>query len=997
MCGDGSFANIGRVYLRYSVVSAQYVVVVSTSFARWDLPIPSLALYSVLLIVGLRQLAAAQPASPAQWLYPAGSSTALPIQGVPSLPQSLDSLTVKWRVDAIAGNTSIVVADIAPTAPLDSGTQYSPLELAAVVGGKLVLVDARGKLRNTTHLPPFAHAISVVIDSSLLPAALGSRLPSILFLQTAERATSPDSFAVAYIAGYDTAADSIALLTRLTYDLRPYAPNLAAWVRPIFAMPSTNGMAVYSVLGTTAPRIDSSNAGVPYFRGLAVTRITPGLLGGGSFPIPDAGDNPSERIPVAPHVGLTQPSLVAFSPAVWTCLLPSTPSNDSTVITTASGSRTIGTEATLLCALFANGLLGERFQASQLDTILSAPRAKPIVTPYWVELHDGTRLGHYILLAESYLGRDGSFGRAQLHLLTEDGTPITSPRNGQNPPFRGGRDRGWAIGIGNLDGNANNELLPYYPNNPGAEIVLTESSRDVAVASSRLMVLRYRSGTAVPKPSPAGAVLAPLDTIVTFPITGWLAAVADLDSAADGKAEVLLADGSDLLVLRLRDYADPRFRMGAPFDTAFLWHAPGEAITNVAVADPDGDGKLDIIVTTTNATYLLGAIPAGALRIVTPRDTTGSALTVCLHDTIVLRWRFFYAGERRYSIAFRSSSGSHRLLVRDTLLRGDTITVHIPAATLRNEQGRLVVWLSSDSTIRDESSDIAISNSSVQIDTSTLQTSYRAGERIIIAGRTECVDTLQFFASLDSGLSWQPLRASSTIGSGRFIAALDLPCVPFAPLGNADTTLIVRVRGISAADTTDSDALPMRLLPNSIALDISSNQPSFCCEYQVMATPAAVPCSTAIVFVRYGSGEPWVLVDSTDGAPVTVRGRGGSSDTIYLRWACRGSCIRTDTVLLQSPLRLITAVAPNPVQRGQEVCRILTTPRSTTAVTIRIFDASDRIVRTLVHEQIRLSQQMYCDIWDCRSDSGELVPPGVYYVLARSNDGWEAFEAVYVR
>lgn len=988
-------ANIGQVYLCYFVVSAQYVVVVSASFARWDSPIPSLALYIALLIVGLWQSAAAQPASPAQWLYPAGSSTALPIQVVPSLPQSLDSLTVKWRSDAIAGKASVVVADLVPTPPLDSGMRFSPLELAAVVGGKLVLVDARGIRRYTTQLPPFAHAISVVIDSTLLPVALSSRLPSLLFLQTAERATSPDSFAVAYIAAYDAAADSIALLTRLTYDLRPYTPNLAAWVRPFFAMPSTSGIAVYAVLGTTAPQIDSSSPAIPYFRGVAVTRIVPTLLGG-SFPIPDAGDNPSERIPVAPQVGLTQPSLTALSPTVWTCLLSSTPSNDSTVITTSNGSRTIGTRATLLCLLFTNGLLGERFQAIQLDTLLSAPTAKPFVIPYWVELHDGTRHNRYILLAESYLGRDGSFGRAQLHLFAENGAPITSPRNGQNPPFRGGRDRGWAIGIGDLDGRASNELLPHYPNNPGAEIVLTESSRDLAVAASRLMVLRYRSGTPTPKQSPAGAVLAPLDTIVTFTITGWLAAVADLDSAADGKAELLLIDGSDLLVLRLRDYADPRFRLGAPFDTVATWNVPTEAITNVAVADPDGDGRLDIIVTTTKATYLLGIIPSAALRIIEPPATNSTPLTFCTRDTIVLRWRLLYAGEHRYSIAFRSSNGVLRYLVQDTLLQGDTITVRIPASALRNQRGRLAVWLSSHPTISDESGEVAVSNGSVLVDTVALQTTYRAGDRVIIAGRADCVDTLQFFARLDSG-SWQPLRALSTISSGRFIATLDLPCIPFAPLGNRDTLLMVRARGISAADTTNSDTIRMRLLPVSIELVITSNQPPFCCEYQVEPAPVALPCPVAVVFVRHSSTDPWVLLDSTNGMSVTVRGRGESSDTLYLRWTCRGSCIRTDTTIFPSPLRLITAVAPNPVQRGQEVCRILTVPRRTAAVTIRIFDASDRVVRTLVQDHMRTAQQTYCDVWDCRSDSGELVAPGVYYVLARSSDGWEAFEAIYVR
>lgn len=934
----------------------------------------------------------AQPAAPAQWQFPNGSSTALPIQAHASAPQNPGTLTLKWRSPAIAGDVQPVIADIVPNPVLGNEFRSAPLEIAAVVGGKIVTITATGTLLHASTLPPFAQAISFVADSAMLPPSLRARIPSLLFLQTAESSVQRDSFAVAYIAAYDTTSDSVALVARLTYDLRPYAPNLFAWVRPIMATSSGTDLAVYSVLGTTSPRRTSSGTPLPYLRGVTTSRVLPSLLGT-TFPLPDVGDNIGERLTVAPHVGISQPSIAVASPTSWVCTLPCTPSDDDTTITSPYGSQTQGQRAYLLAALMSAGLLSERFSAVALDTILSAPTAKPVVTPYMVELRDSGRPQWYILLAESYRGRDGSFGRAQLHLFASDGTPLTRPNDPFNPPFRGKDNSGWSLGVGDLDGTATNELLPYFPNNAGTEIVLTESSRQHAVPMSRLMVLRYRSGAPVPKPSPAGATLAPLDTIATFPITGWLAAVADLDSASDGKAEVLLADGSDLLVLRLRNYSDPLFRSGAPFDTVFVWSAPGEEITNVAVADLDGDARLDVVVTTTGATYALGNLPRAPLRILAPSANS----TFCVRDTIELRWRYLYASEHRVSIAFESAAGSRRFFARDTLVSGDTVTFGIPASALRNQTGRFLVWLSLDSTLRDSSGVISVISGRVELDTATIPVQVRAGSRLMVSGRAECLDSVDVHGSFDGGRTWQRITATSTVAAGTFAAMVDIPCIPFPPLGSADTVLLLTAVGTSIADTTRSDTIALRLAPMPVPLVIRAVSPSFCCQYQVSIPAGGATCPQAAVYVQYAPSEGWTLLDSAATDTITVRGREGSSDTLRIRWACLRTCLRTDTVIVRDTLRLITAIAPNPVLRGQEMCRILTTPRSDAAVTIRIFDASDRVVRTLVSGEYRRARQMYCDVWDCRSDSGELVPPGMYYVLARSTDGWESFEAVYVR
>ncbi|GIV55432.1 MAG: hypothetical protein KatS3mg040_0200 [Candidatus Kapaibacterium sp.] len=169
---------------------------------------------------------------------------------------------------------------------------------------------------------------------------------------------------------------------------------------------------------------------------------------------------------------------------------------------------------------------------------------------------------------------------------------------------------------------------------------------------------------------------------------------------------------------------------------------------------------------------------------------------------------------------------------------------------------------------------------------------------------------------------------------------------------------------------------------------------------------AVPPFSQAISFVADSSLLPpafhtrmpnLLLLDSTARDSLLLPSRDGSSDTLRIRWSCNGTCGRSDTAVILPSTRLVQAIVPNPVLRGQELCRIVTAPRQTDRITIRIFDGSDRLVRTLVHDDERSGGQIYCHVWDCRSDSSELVPPGVYYVLVQASSGWKSFEAVYVR
>jgi hypothetical protein len=85
-----------------------------------------------------------------------------------------------------------------------------------------------------------------------------------------------------------------------------------------------------------------------------------------------------------------------------------------------------------------------------------------------------------------------------------------------------------------------------------------------------------------------------------------VAAVNNLDGCEEEKDEILIVSGSRIFVLKMNDYTSSKFRSGQYFDTIFTYKFNSETITSAAIADVDGDGKNDIIVTTNAGIYVVG-------------------------------------------------------------------------------------------------------------------------------------------------------------------------------------------------------------------------------------------------------------------------------------------------------------------------------------------------------------------------------------------------------
>ena len=174
--------------------------------------------------------------------------------------------------------------------------------------------------------------------------------------------------------------------------------------------------------------------------------------------------------------------------------------------------------------------------------------------------------------------------------MKTDGEMLTFPREvvSNSPSFDGNNNHLWSVAIGDVDGKSSNELLPYFPNNSGNEIIVTQSTRDLAVVSNKLSILRYRSGPAdYINRRRRLLIYIPSNTIATEQINGWVAAVNDIDGADDGKAEIFLCDSATLKILRMRDYNDLTFKLGTPFEIVKTFNFTNK-IYSLEIADLEG-------------------------------------------------------------------------------------------------------------------------------------------------------------------------------------------------------------------------------------------------------------------------------------------------------------------------------------------------------------------------------------------------------------------------
>lgn len=978
-------------------------------------------------------LLAQNQSSPANWLYPQGN-----LQGTRYISQksvvsqSIDSFGVKWSTPLISGDVTPLIGNIVNNPKLFN-YPFAPNEICAVMGDEIVVLSGTGSLIKKSKFPDFVKrviSISALVDTNQTDFSSHSQNPLTLALETIE-AQDPkdiDSSAYSYLFTYVNAKDTLLPIKRFAVDLRDYAPNLFANVTPVFGKKYNGKLLVYATVNMSQPLVnDPNSANPPFFRGLAQFYDQENVS---SFPFPDIGDTKDARVHLAPEVNIGQPSISDFEGSDATILLPTYPtlkfndkSTDPPPVTDPFGITSILQDGfsvdtyTNESYLIDFKLQGDQVNSGFVPSFYSSDGiSRPLVRSYFVDINDNfTGVENFILTTEEYSGLDGGEYTSKLSLYDTDGNPLTDDLVlfDTSPVFKGGKNHYWSIAVGDLDGDPANTWGKFYPNNLGKEIIATQSSRDFTYPGSRLYVLRYNSiEPQIEKPQQNGSYLFKFDTICTARINGWVAAVNDLDNSADGKDEIILVDGAKLVIIRMRDYSDLRFRLGSPFDTVYTRTFFGQTIQQAEVADLEGDGKNEVIITTNDSTYVIGSIIPNTLSVTAPKSASDYMKNYCVGDSVEIDWVNIIHGQAKVNLRFIETSGGVPIPGADTLYAAkgvdnikDTVKFKfVPGIKFIGKEGKIKVeGEENPSMLYDTTTVVKFSGPVFNFDDLATK-EFFANSNFNITGSSLCADSLKLEYTLDDSV-WVEFFADSLLRGTNFNLEGTMPCTPEKfncdTLKN-DTILTIRIAAYSGGVINYSDTTGITFKPAHLPVYLDT---------ATTANPAKKftwnPSDT--IFSNFGcdqigfyyylsSKDSLIFIESvplsagkfTWQVPVDI------PDQVLVRLCCPNTCMRTDTILTPVTPKYLKIIAPNPFKAGFESLSIVYMVNEETNVNIRIYDQANHVVAEPVKDALRNPGIAYGDDWDGRRLDGSPVSNGLYYVSLEFSNGIREIYPLYV-
>jgi len=917
--------------------------------------------------------------STANWLYPDGNMQATRYQPVRSAPQSIDSITVKWATGLISGEVKPLIGDIVPNNLLFNGGELNlqPNEIVAIIGDEIVMYDGLGKLIKRHNLPNFVKGfgdISFMFDTLSTGADYVPRRNLVFALESFEYQPE-DSILNSYIFGYDSRIDSLIIMARMGIPLQQYNPNVFGSLRPVFYMKDGNQMYVYATVNMTQPVIPSSHleysSPAPYYRGLTQFNF------GTTFKkeiLPEVKEDLYAKMTLAPEINVSQPSISMVNGRN-TIYLPSFPSpilgdvaikNENGLL----GDYTFPPDPYVFAYNFLDNSIYEELSPINMYFLKNQENQRPRIRPFSVDIiNPQTNEQGFILVAEEYYGLEGSEGTAKLHLYSKEGIELTSTDFGATfePAFVGGRNHLWSVAVGNVDGDTTNSWLPYYPNNPGNEIIVTQSTREFAFPGSKLSILRYNTRD-IEKPTSAGNFLHPFDTIATQKINGWVAAVNDFDGDPDRKDEIVLVNGSELMIVRLRDYDDIRFRLGMPFDTVFTHSFVNQTITNVAIADMEGDGRNDLIVTTNDSTYMMGMSIGNTIAILRPIQ---EGQNYCVGDTLHIHWYNVINRLADLEIRFVPFENGDYNYSADTVLISairndkDTMRVHyIVDEKLMGRSGKLVIQAEDRTTLLYAESPI-LHFGEAQIGLYQVpDRSYYVGELFNINGWTACVEevTVEYFSITDS--TWIFIESRGVEDDGTFSIMVEVPCLDIFNCSEEDLSDRIDVRVIGQKDRFSDTTSVFSVLVKPSPFEVYWERPSTAdplIKFYWSNIQKKYSCDTIDLLISFDNLKTFSYITTL----LSVNEQFDwivpleTPDSLYFRFCCRSSCIRTDTLIVNYKPRYINIIAPNPFSPIYEQAEIVYKVPEETNVSLRIFDQGNKMVAELIKDAPRLPGYAY--------------------------------------
>lgn len=955
--------------------------------------------------------------SPANWLFPDGNPQATKRVEFPSDSQDVRKFNLKWSSSAISGDIIPLIGNIVVQDKLFDSYPYAPNEMTAVVGDKLVILDGMGGIKEMEDLPDFVNGVSVLFDSNRTTYPDRVEEPVIMGLETIETSRAnledlPDTLALAYLAGFNHFSQEPEIIKRLAIDMRRVPPNFSAYIKPYYGKSFNNETQIYALVSTQDPIVDPDSLtpiDPPFYRGVfqfdASTEIA-------NFPFSDIGYDTTNIAYIAPELLYDQPSITNNNDFGFVNALignqPVLPNDyqvrfDFNLITRSTFSDT----PYILDVQMSDNKLGTLGKSSDISQDVNGK--KPQIRNYFIELwnHSTSQEERFILVSEQYSGVDSSEGTSYLHLRDSDNplVPLTLPLNPNNPSFKGGENHNWSVATGNLDGR-NNQSLDFFPNNPGNELIVTQTTRDFAYPNSRIFVLKYNGTTRqIPKTSPPNSFLNPFDTICTQKINGWIAAVNDLDNQPNEKEEILMVNGSTIMVLQMRDYDTEKFQLGSRFDTLYTQTFDGETISYAQIADMEGDGKNDIIVTTFQRTYVIGSPLEDILDVYEPETST---IPYCIGDTIDISWRNLIQEESTVSIYFFETdefgepTGYSSTISEGINNFGDSLTFRYEIDTLVT--GRTGAFIVASDNNPMEVMDVSGINTfnvpNINRFFEVPEGEFTVGDEVRFSGELFCYDSLIVEYSENEN-TWTQASIDSIQTSNTFDLSAEIPCLDIFDHSVQNNTAEIYWRIISHKSNLmeRSNTFTTVVRPSEFEFDVDSLQTADPTkEFVWDELFNEFPCDTVQISFSSGSQTYSIISEQPleEGSwkwqlPIDL------PDTLSVRVNCKNSCASTTKIASGFKVRNIQLVAPNPFRPPREELEIVYFVGNDVNVTIRIFDQQNRLVAIVVENAPRSANIAYTDRWDGRTSAGDFARNGMYYIRLELSNGVTELYPVFLR
>jgi hypothetical protein len=542
----------------------------------------------------------------------------------------------------------------------------------------------------------------------------------------------------------------------------------------------------------------------------------------------------------------------------------------------------------------------------------------------------------------------------------------------------GSANYGWSIVQADVDGTAPDGQK--YKNNPGNEIIAALRSLDGAdVANDSIYVIRYSFlqnyfGDVVPR----------------MAFSGRLMGAGDLVTDPYGRDELVIANGSSLSVLQLRNYNDPLIDIGddkLPFTTLASFTLDSR-ILNVAIADLEGDGDNDLVVSTEKATYAIGK------PIAEPFDTIRPQVSeTCSPDTFNVSWRRKVGGEG--TVTVKLLGDNKQVTVLDTNFPATRDTFTVITNTLAEGTYRLIVQDNDLPTLIDTS------DASFTIHTPSIaqfhlaDTPFDVGQSVSFETTLQCIDDIHLEQSFIPD-QWEEVEAEITPDGAKRTISYTLPCPPNWSCRRNDTVkvwlrLVSNIPGVAPRMDSLSLAVPSRTL--NLVPPAGPDDTTQARNRLLTWTSTDFDCQNLLLSYSTNGGADWNKTSVPNDGEDSIRVPVNAFGRVLVRLCCGDGtvCDYGITEFGVRELPGINFVAPNPFNPNRPVsdygdgAAIIYRLQRGGTVRITIFDASRSVTAVLADGEAREEATTYVELWDGRNGQGNIVANGTYICIIESS------------